>query len=193
MSERLPCPVCEQARDVDAVEREETVSLKGKEIHFSAVMYHCPVCGEDFEAPGQLDRNLLAAREVYARLYESPRPEQIVALRSRYGASQKAFGLILGFGELTSTAMSKGQFPTQPTACFSSSPRIPLSSGRCTRSTARALAPSSASESNPPRGTGRQRSGEGSRRWVQRRGMPGCTASRPSSNRGMTRAHRERK
>jgi putative zinc finger/helix-turn-helix YgiT family protein len=111
MSERLPCPVCEQTRDVDVVEREETVFLKGKEIRFSAVMNHCLVCGEDFEAPGQLDRNLLAAREVYARLYESPRPEQIVALRSRYGASQKAFGLILGFGELTINSYEQGSVP----------------------------------------------------------------------------------
>jgi DNA-binding transcriptional regulator YiaG len=72
------------------------------------------MCGNEFEAPGQLETNLAAAREAFARLYESSSPEELVALRSRYGASQKAFGAILGFGELTMNSYEKGS-PPDPT------------------------------------------------------------------------------
>jgi len=68
-------------------------------------------CGEVFEAPGQLDANLDAAREAYSRLYEAPKPEELVALRARYGASQKAFSIILGFGELTMNSYENGATP----------------------------------------------------------------------------------
>jgi DNA-binding transcriptional regulator YiaG len=63
------------------------------------------------EAPGQLDGNLIAARETYERMYESPSPSELVELRTRYGASQKAFGLILGFGELTMNNYERGAVP----------------------------------------------------------------------------------
>ena len=66
----------------------------------------------------QLDANLEAAREAYARLYESPTAEDIIKLRSEYGASQKAFGLILGLGELTINSYEHGSSlgPREPPA-----------------------------------------------------------------------------
>jgi len=114
MTTRLPCSRCATTRDVEVIEREEKVTIKGKEITFVAHFSRCTVCGEEFEGPGQLNENLDAAREAYARLYESPSPEELVALRSRYGASQKAFGAILGFGELTMNSYEKGS-PPDPT------------------------------------------------------------------------------
>lgn len=114
MSSRLPCSRCGAVRDVEIVEREEKVTIKAREVSFTARFTRCLTCGNEFEAPGQLDANLAAAREAYARLYESPSPEELVALRSRYGASQKAFGAILGFGELTMNSYEKGA-PPDPT------------------------------------------------------------------------------
>lgn len=111
MSNRLPCSRCGTTRDVEVVEREEQVTIKGKEISFLAHYSRCLTCGDEFEAPGQLDANLDAAREVYAKLYEAPSPEALVALRARYNASQKAFGAILGFGELTMNSYEKGNIP----------------------------------------------------------------------------------
>ncbi|MGA2640521.1 MAG: type II TA system antitoxin MqsA family protein [Spirochaetia bacterium] len=111
MSERRQCPQCERVRHVVLIEREEIVTIKGREVRFNAQAYRCSQCGEQFEAAGQLDRNLDAAREAYARMYDSPTPAQLVALRSRYGASQKAFGLILGFGELTVNSYEQGALP----------------------------------------------------------------------------------
>ncbi len=111
MSDRLPCSRCGVTRDVEIVEREERVTLKGKEVSYVARYSRCLTCGDEFEAPGQLDANLDAAREAYARLYEAPSPEALVALRARYNASQKAFGAILGFGELTMNGYESGGTP----------------------------------------------------------------------------------
>lgn len=111
MTTRLPCSRCATTRDIEVVEREEKVSIKGRDVSFIAHFSQCTTCGEEFEAPGQLDANLAAAREAYARLYESLAPEALVALRARYGASQKAFGAILSFGELTMNSYEKGGYP----------------------------------------------------------------------------------
>ena len=111
MTDRVPCPHCEKIRDVELVEREEQVTIEGREVAFRAQLSRCTTCGEEFEAPGQLDANLTSAREAYARLYQIPTPAQLVKLRSRYGASQKVFGLILGFGELTMNTYEQGGVP----------------------------------------------------------------------------------
>ena len=94
MISQMACPRCEMNRDVEVFEREETVTIGGRDVAFKAQLSRCTVCGEEFEAPGQLDANLTAAREAWSRLYESPAPPALVELRNRYGASQKAFGWI---------------------------------------------------------------------------------------------------
>lgn len=111
MNTRMPCSRCGADRDVEIVEREEKITIKAREVPFIASFTRCRTCGNEFEAPGQLDANLDAAREAYALLYESPSPADLVALRTRYGASQKAFGAILGFGELTMNSYEKGSPP----------------------------------------------------------------------------------
>ncbi len=111
MNNRLPCSRCGATRDIEIVERVEQVTIKGKEVSFNAHYSRCLTCGDEFEAPGQLDANLDAAREAYARLYEAPSPEALVSLRARYNASQKAFGAILGFGELTMNGYESGGTP----------------------------------------------------------------------------------
>lgn len=111
MSNRLPCSRCGATRDVEIIERAEQVTIKGREVSFNAHYSRCRTCGDEFEAPGQLDANLDAAREAYARLYEAPSPEALVSLRARYNASQKAFGVILGFGELTMNGYESGGSP----------------------------------------------------------------------------------
>lgn len=112
MSEKRMCYTCETERDVELVERKETVTIKGREVEFTAVSYRCIICGNEYETPDQMDANLEAAREAYAQRYETFSSDELVALRSSYNASQKAFGLLLGFGELTMNSYEKGNAPT---------------------------------------------------------------------------------
>jgi putative zinc finger/helix-turn-helix YgiT family protein len=96
---------------VELVERDEKATVKGREVTFVARLYRCGTCGTEFEALGQVDANLEAAREAYTRLSEIPIADDIIKLRSKYGASQKAFGLVLGFGELTINSYEHGAVP----------------------------------------------------------------------------------
>lgn len=111
MNELLSCSSCESTRPCERTSREETVTIKGRPVSYTAVFCRCTVCGEEFELPEQIDANLDAAREAWKRKYASPSPEELVALRERYGASQKAFGRILGFGELTINSYEQGAIP----------------------------------------------------------------------------------
>lgn len=111
MTKQQPCPKCEADREMDLVRSTEKVTIKGKEVHFEAEFSRCTVCGTEIEEPDQLDRNLDAAREMYDRLYATPSPAELVALRESYGASQKAFSLLLGFGESTMNSYEQGNIP----------------------------------------------------------------------------------
>jgi putative zinc finger/helix-turn-helix YgiT family protein len=111
MTRQMSCPRCENNRDVEVIEREETVTISGREVAFKAHLSRCTACGEEFEAPGQLDANLAAAREAWSRLHESPAPAALVELRKKYSASQKAFGLVLGLGALTMNTYEQGAAP----------------------------------------------------------------------------------
>jgi putative zinc finger/helix-turn-helix YgiT family protein len=111
MTSKMACPRCEMNRDVEVLERMETVTIRGRDVAFKAQLSRCTVCGEEFEVPGQLDVNLTAARESWSRLYESPAPAALVELRNKYGASQKAFGLVLGLGALTMNTYEQGSVP----------------------------------------------------------------------------------
>lgn len=63
MTTRMPCSRCAMTRDIEVVEREEKVTIKGREIAFIARFSRCTTCGEEFETPEQLNANLDAARQ----------------------------------------------------------------------------------------------------------------------------------
>ncbi len=111
MGKRMPCPHCGISTVFTIEDRREKVTIKGREVAFISRVSRCEKCGEELETPGQLDENLDAAREAYARKYETASPEALVDLRARYNSGQKAFGQILGFGELTMNSYEQGTVP----------------------------------------------------------------------------------
>lgn len=98
---KMSCPYCESVYDVKEVKSEERITFKEKLVSYIAVHYKCCNCHKIFETAEMMDANLLAVREAYENQYESVTPEKIIATREKYNASQKAFSLILGMGELT--------------------------------------------------------------------------------------------
>jgi putative zinc finger/helix-turn-helix YgiT family protein len=111
MTKMLPCPQCEANRNVTLVSHTERVTMKGKAVEFVSQSYQCEDCGEEFDTAETLDNNLERAREEYDRCYRTLSREELVALRGKYNASQKAFGLLLGFGEATMNSYEKGNSP----------------------------------------------------------------------------------
>lgn len=106
---KLSCPYCEAVHDVEEIKREECMLLKGRTVNYQAVHYRCANCHEVFDSPQMMDQNLIAAREAYDLLENSVTPEKIISIRESYNASQKAFGLILGMGELTINSYEQGK------------------------------------------------------------------------------------
>ncbi|GAB1483187.1 DUF4065 domain-containing protein [Treponema sp.] len=106
------CPNCEAVRPVEYGIRKESIPVRGIDIEIDAEYTRCTVCGEDFANAALMERVLQAAYDVYRKTYGVLSPIEIIALRKKYGASQKAFGLILGLGELTINSYESGSLPT---------------------------------------------------------------------------------
>ena len=106
---KMSCPYCEAIHEVRKIKRTENIVFKGKNVSYEAMHYECSNCHEIFDSAQMMDENLLAAREAYELLEESVSPAKIISIRESYNASQKAFGLILGMGELTINAYEQGK------------------------------------------------------------------------------------
>lgn len=98
---KMSCPYCETVSNVKKIRRNESIEHKGEMVSYEAVHYECTACHEIFDTKEQMEANLLAIREAYDLQYNSITAERIISIRKKYNASQKAFGLILGMGELT--------------------------------------------------------------------------------------------
>jgi putative zinc finger/helix-turn-helix YgiT family protein len=111
MTNEKLCPFCGHMARMEPVSLQQDAEIKGKHVRFTSSALKCSVCGHEMLTPEQMDESLRAGREAYERQYASPSPEALVALRERYGASQKAFSLLLGFGELTINSYEQGSIP----------------------------------------------------------------------------------
>jgi putative zinc finger/helix-turn-helix YgiT family protein len=110
------CPRCEAMRPVEHVSREGSTLVRGENVNAELEHFRCTVCGTEYDTALSMERNLEAAYAAYRELYSIIAPAGIKALRERYGASQKAFGIILGFGELTINSYEQGALPADANA-----------------------------------------------------------------------------
>lgn len=111
MTKKDFCPICGDVTDVLTITRTEVAHMCDTEVPHEATFYKCEVCHEEFDTPESMDANLKSAREAFDRLSRTPSASEIEATRLKYGASKKAFSLLLGFGETTVINYEKGQVP----------------------------------------------------------------------------------
>jgi putative zinc finger/helix-turn-helix YgiT family protein len=79
----------------------ETFPVRGEDIEVETEVAVCPECGEDLSIE-ELD--ILALEKAFAEYrlrHGLLSPEEIRQIRERYGLSQRAFALVLGWGEIT--------------------------------------------------------------------------------------------
>ncbi|MBF4509335.1 MAG: DUF4065 domain-containing protein [Aeromicrobium sp.] len=95
------CPECLRATDYDVVERQETHCVRGEEIVVDAQVAVCRRCGQDIGLSELDDQTYGAAYAIYRSRHDLLQPEQIRAIRSKYGLGQKAFARLLGWGDVT--------------------------------------------------------------------------------------------
>ena len=60
----LPCPTCEADQLCESHGYPEIVTISGVEISYRAISWRCMACGEIFDTPETMGRNLTVARGV---------------------------------------------------------------------------------------------------------------------------------
>ena len=75
-------------------------------------MFKCSVCGSEFQTMEQLEASLKIGKEAAEKAEDQLTPEKIISIREKYNASQKAFAIILGMGELTINKYEQGEKPS---------------------------------------------------------------------------------
>ena len=102
------CNKCEQFCKTIIIEKEQTLSVKGKTFTLVAPVRICADCGEEI-----YDSNLDS--ETLDRFYNAYRdseglllPSDIKSIRLQYNLSQASFAKLLGFGEKTITRYENG-------------------------------------------------------------------------------------
>jgi len=105
------CPECETlserrfvSRDVTHVIRNETITVPAK----VAICTHCDKEVGDREQDGAMLRSLY---DKYRQRHNIISPNEIKDLRERYGLSQRAFGQLLNWGEVTIHRYEMGSLP----------------------------------------------------------------------------------
>lgn len=95
------CPICEDERELEIGIRLEKLLIRKEPIEVEAQVEHCPVCGEFFATSDADEVAMQDAYRQYRNRHQLLQPEEIRAIRERYGLGQRAFSRVLGWGEIT--------------------------------------------------------------------------------------------
>ena len=95
------CPVCDQTTQIEKGFRKDVLNIRDTPVKFTATLRRCSACGEYFSTTDEEEVNFATAYTIYREKKNLLKPEEIKSLRERYGLSQRAFGRILGWGEIT--------------------------------------------------------------------------------------------
>ena len=108
METRLFCPKCDSFETVDIRIERESYPVKNEDIEIMAKVSYCTCCGEQVWNEDCEEENLLAAYNEYRKRHGLLMPEEIRAIREKYGLSQALFSKVLGLGEKTITRYENG-------------------------------------------------------------------------------------
>lgn len=94
--------------NIDYVTRPEVVDVRGDEITVNASYWVCKDCSVEFENLCEGNDYLAEAYEIYRKKYNMLAPQDIKALRIKYGLTQGELAQILGWGLATLSRYEKG-------------------------------------------------------------------------------------
>ena len=100
---KMYCPFCDKEHEIETVEKEAIVKIKGEEVKYIEQNYYCNLCDEKFCDGEMIDNNLLNAKDQYRKNHNLLTSNEIKSIREKYDLSQSALALILGWGEITIT------------------------------------------------------------------------------------------
>ena len=95
------CPHCEDVTSFRRVTKLETLPVMGEPVEYQAHVCRCSVCGGEYATTEQEEENFKTAYYIYRQRHNLLTPEQIRAIREKYGLSQRNFSRLLGWGDIT--------------------------------------------------------------------------------------------
>ena len=105
---KMFCPYCEEEHDVEKIEQEETVTVRGEDFLAKTLYYRCPVTGEEFETCDFPYDPYADAYMQYREKHHLLVPEEIREFRHEYELTQKELADLLGFGAVTLSRYENG-------------------------------------------------------------------------------------
>lgn len=107
------CPNCEKETQVIQVRKMEDFNVRGEIIPVEVEFYQCTECQEEFENTQSTIDPYEAAYRAYRSRKSMLQPEEIRALRNRYGLTQKEFSDLLGIGIATINRYENGALQSE--------------------------------------------------------------------------------
>lgn len=95
------CSNCMTDVDIRVEARHQILTVRGDEIEVPARVAVCATCNEDVWVNELEDETLAAAYSLYRQRHGLLTPEEITRIRKTWGLGQRAFALLLGWGEIT--------------------------------------------------------------------------------------------
>lgn len=105
-----PSPVT--GGQLEVCRQMEEVIFRGEKISYEKSFYRCLDSGLEFVDEELETANLKLMYDTYRRIHSIPLPEELKAMRERYGIPASAMSLILGLGENQYGLYEDGSVPT---------------------------------------------------------------------------------
>ena len=103
MKEKMICPCCMQAHDVEIIRVAEHNIFKGQKVEYEAAYMYCDHADEYFEDEAFIAENDLAMKHAYRLKMHLLSVDEIEAIRRKYGITQSDLCTLLGWGAKTIT------------------------------------------------------------------------------------------
>ena len=95
------CTKCLLECEPTIVAKKETFPVRGEAVEVDTRVGVCPTCGEDVSVESLDEEALAAAFAAYRERHWLLSPKEMKSIRAQYDLGQRAFALLLGWGELT--------------------------------------------------------------------------------------------
>ena len=109
LSEKILCHSCMEEHEVQLIEAKMTNVFKGIKIEYPVRYYYCDCTGEAYCNEEMTVANDISMKDSYRKSKGLLTSDEIIAIRKKYGITQKDFCLLLGWGEKTITRYESHQ------------------------------------------------------------------------------------
>jgi len=102
------CPICEKEGKTEIIKKRETLNIRGENIEVDMEIHRCESCGEEILRTDTRYDPFEQAYRIYRKKNCMLQPEEIKAIRKKYGLTQTEFSKILGWGLSTLSRYENG-------------------------------------------------------------------------------------